>query len=386
MRAPLIALLFLVACADKKDEIPNLPPPPSSQAAPEHSFDASAFVIDPPAPAGDLKVELDRFVNLEACVAERAKLDPLVGDALGAIGYDTFLRDACRMLEAAKDRKKETCERIDSSPLRRKCQSWVAILAQAPDQCPLQFDALVTRGRVPSCVAIAARDPRLCAGEGRAQPRATCEAMVNRDAQRCGVLAPAQKAACERELARWRDLLSSPLEGLDKLPVPKETLTVGERDAGASDAGASETDLATDVANGVVVVTSRDRARIEVGSLVESDLAHLAAAPTRRSRIGFTLLQGDKPTLQKLELILPGEAPFVSPPAQCDCKVTNVKLTPKRGSEVSFTIEGKVQAATRTQPFGVTVTTFVRDVVPDREGGGLRTIPPSHPALVRDGG
>src|SRR5688500_9512539 len=121
MRALAIALLFgAVGCEQKK------PPPPSevqveavaSQVA-ALGIDAGALgetaFIDPPAPAGDLRTELDRFVNVETCVNERAKLDPLVGDALGAIGYETLLRDACRLLEAAKDKKREACDKIDSS-------------------------------------------------------------------------------------------------------------------------------------------------------------------------------------------------------------------------------------------------------------------------------
>ena len=126
-------------------------------------------------------MELERFVNLDTCVQERAKVDPLIGDALGAIGYDTFLRDACRMLEATKDRKKETCDRIDSSALRQRCLTWVAIVSQTPDACPLLYASVPTRGRAAMCVAVAGRDPRLCAGEGRAAPRATCEGLVARE-------------------------------------------------------------------------------------------------------------------------------------------------------------------------------------------------------------
>lgn len=377
------SLALTAACEEKpKDELPT-PPAPVASVANELGFDASAFATDPPAPAGDLKLELDRFVNIDTCVTERAKLDPLVGDALGAIGYDTFLRDACRMLEAAKDRKKETCERIDSSPLRRKCETWVAILAQAPDQCPLQYEAIASRGRSASCVAVASRDPRLCAGEARSAPRATCEAMVNRDPARCGTLLPNQKASCEREIARWKSLLSAPLEGLEKIPAPSAKLKV----LGASDAGpGTDVDLTSDVASGVVVVTARERARVEVGSLVESELAHLAAAPTRAARLSLALLNDVKPTLQKVELIVPNEAPYVSPPASCDCKVTKVKLAPARGSTVTFSVDGKLTSGSRVQVFALDVTTFVRDVVADREGGGLRTIPAAHPVLGRDGG
>jgi hypothetical protein len=82
--------------------------------------------LDPPAPPGDLKTELDEFTTVDACVQQRARLDPLVGDALDAIGYDTFLRDACRMLDAAKAQDDRRCEAIDASILRERCKATVA--------------------------------------------------------------------------------------------------------------------------------------------------------------------------------------------------------------------------------------------------------------------
>jgi hypothetical protein len=132
------AALMAIACDDKNPTVrpaPSVTPATPASVAAALGIDAGGLVdtADPPAPAGDLKAELDRFVNVETCVKERANLDPLVGDALRAIGYDTFLRDACRLLEAAKDKKRETCDRIDSSALRTRCQSWVAMVAQTPD-------------------------------------------------------------------------------------------------------------------------------------------------------------------------------------------------------------------------------------------------------------
>src|SRR5262249_17287676 len=151
------------------------------------------------------------------CVTARAaRLDPLVGDSLGAIGYDTFLRDACRLLEATKDRKRETCSKIDSSALRARCQTWVAMASQTPDACPMQFEGVLTHGRNASCLAIAARDPRLCAGESRTIQRATCEAMVARDPAKCEDLVASQRPLCKREVMRFRSVLSAPLEGLEK--------------------------------------------------------------------------------------------------------------------------------------------------------------------------
>lgn len=390
--------LFVVACEEKRSPPPEPSPPAPPSGLGEIGIDAGVLgdPIDPPAPAGDLKAELDRFVNVDTCVSERSKLDPLVGDALGAIGYETFLRDACRLLEAAKDKKRETCDRIDSSALRSRCQSWVAMVAQTPDACPMQFEQLVTRGRNASCVAIAAKDPRLCAGEARSTQRGTCEAMVARDPSKCDVLLPSHRALCQREVARWRSVLAPPLEGLEKLPVPRGKLVV-HGVSGTPDPSMPEVDLSADFARGVVVVTGREslgkaqRMRVELGTVVESETARIAASPQKRPRVGLAVvLEGggapskkDTPTMsaqvQKLELDLPGEAPIVSPPASCDCKFTTTKAASQRGGEVALVLEGTLSFGGRSYKLALDVSTFVRDVVP--EPAGSRVLPPVHPTL-----
>ncbi|HKQ70722.1 MAG TPA: hypothetical protein VJT73_15355 [Polyangiaceae bacterium] len=65
---------------------------------------ANAAEVDPVAPSGDLKSDVEAFTTLDACAAARAVKDPLLGDAIGALGYDTLARDACRILEAMKTR------------------------------------------------------------------------------------------------------------------------------------------------------------------------------------------------------------------------------------------------------------------------------------------
>src|SRR5256885_12144338 len=172
MRRFALALLVLAACDEKK------PPPHAEQPTPSAMVDTlgvdASMVgegVDPPAPAGDLRAEIERFTTLDGCVAERSKVDPLIGDALHAIGYDTFFRDTCRLLEASKDKKRDTCEKIDSSALRKQCRSWVAMIAQTPDECPLELEGVPSRGRTPSCLAVAAKDPRLCTSEGRTAQR-----------------------------------------------------------------------------------------------------------------------------------------------------------------------------------------------------------------------
>lgn len=391
--AAVALVAILASCNDDKK-----PPPERSQPAPAPSsladlgIDAGPLDLsDPPPPAGDLKAEIERFVNVDTCVAERAKLDPLVGDALRAIGYDTFLRDACRLLEAAKDKKRETCDKVDSSALRARCQSWVAIIGQTPDACPLVYEAFPARGRSASCVAIAGRDPRLCTGEGRAAPRATCEALAMRDEAKCDPLLPNDRAACKREVARWRGLLSAPLEGLPKLPAVHAKMTV-KGDGPTPDPATPEVDLGADFARGAVVVTLRDRVRVEVGSLGESEAVRIAPTPQKRPRVGLAVLldppalgskEPPKPVLQKLELEIPGEATLVYPGAKCDCKVTTARIDKARGGEVALVVDGTMSLGTRAYKVSIDVTTFVRDVVAEQSGS--RALPPLHP-LVRDGG
>lgn len=388
MKRGLLLLLLLAACDDSKK-----PPPPPPTSAPVASITAPAIdggldQSDPPPPAGDLKDELERFLNVEQCVAERAKIDPLLGDALRGIGYDTFVRDACRMLEAAKDRKRETCEKIDSSALRSRCQSWVAMIAQQPDQCPLVYEAVPARGRQPSCIAVAGRDPRMCVGEPRSAPRATCEAMASRDEQKCDALLPNDKASCRREHTRWKNLLSAPLEGLPKLPTVRAKMTL-KGDGPTPDPAQPDVDLAPDFARGVVVVALRERARVEIGSLGESEAVRIAPGPNKRPRAGLSVLleppslgskDAPKPVLQKLEIEVPGEATLVYPGgAKCECKVTTARIDRTRGGDVAIVVDGVVSLGTKAYKVNIDVATFVRDVVVEQVGS--KALPPLHPIV-----
>ena len=380
------------ACDDPKPPVPA-PAASSTPASPASvmallGLDAGALgeTTDPPAPPGDLKAELAAFVSVDTCVKERANIDPLVGDALRAIGYDTFLRDACRLLEAAKDHSREKCDRIDSSALRSRCQSWVAMVAQTPDTCPLQFDGIPTRGRNVMCLAVAGKDPRLCGGEPRTAARATCEAMTQKDAARCDALLPNDMPSCRRELARWRTLLAAPLSGLAKLPAPRGKLTV-KGESGTPDPPTTEADLASEFARGGVVVTSRDRARVELGMIGESETSRIAPSPNRRARLGIAVLlepgatpkDPPRPVLERIELEIPGEATLVTPSARCDCRITTARVDRARGGELALALQGTLAAGNRTYKIDVDLATFVRDVVAELPGG--RALPPVHPRI-----
>ena len=393
--ASFVAVLA-VACDDKTKPTPR-PAPSVAPASPSSiasvlGLDAGAFLdpSDPQPPAGDLKADLERFVNVETCVKERANVDPLVGDGLRAIGYDTFLRDACRLLEAAKDKKRETCDRIDSSAMRARCQSWVAMVAQTPDACPLQFEGITTRGRNVTCLAVAGKDPRLCRAEARSATRATCEALASREEARCDVLIPPDRPSCKRELTRWRSLLAPPLTGMPPLPAARGKLVV-KGDSGTPDPPTPEADLATEFARGGVVVTSRERARIELGMMGESETSRIAPSPNRRARLGIAVLlepgatpkDPPRPLLERLELEIPGEATLVHPGARCECRITTSRVDRTRGGEIAIALQGTISAGTRSYRIDVDILTFVRDVVSEQGliGGGGRVLPPVHPTI-----
>jgi hypothetical protein len=212
--------------------------------------------------------------------------------------------------------------------------------------------------------------------------------MAARDEQKCDALLPAEKASCRREHARWKNLLSAPLEGLAKLPAVKAKMTL-RGDGPTPDPAQPEVDLTPDFSRGVVVVTVRERARVEIGLLGESEAVRIAPSPNKRPRAGLAVLleppglgskDAPKPVLQKLEIDVPGEAALVYPGgAKCECKVTTARIDKTRGGEVALVVDGVISFGTRAYKLNIDVATFVRDVV--QEQIGSKALPPLHPTI-----
>lgn len=409
--------LFFVSC---KDDAPAPPAVDTSRelepakVARELGGDAGAFTDDgdPPAPSGNLKVDLDRFVDVDRCVAERAaSLDPLVFDAMSGLGYDTFVRDACRLLGAAKDREAAGCEKVDASALRSKCLSWVAMLAESPERCPLAFRDEPSRGRAVTCVAVAAKDPRLCAGETRAADRATCEGLTTRLPSRCDRLLPRERATCTREVERWRELLRPPLEGLPPLVAPRAKLMLRPKEDPAP--AASETDASTLFERGIVVVTRLGRAHVDAELAGDAPSLRFAASPNRAPKFGlgvtFASAESTKEptaTLDSFTLEIPGATTVVcdgkasvgatsavgaasagrdaatGSEKPCDLRLVHASVDRTRGGKFDVKITGTVRTTGRTYDVDAELSTFVRDVVED-DGLHSRTFAPVHPRLSR---
>jgi hypothetical protein len=323
---------------------------------------------DPPAPAGDLQAEIDSFTTVAACIESRTKVDPLLGDALEAIGYDTFLSDACEVIDAAKSRDAKRCASIEASALREHCETTVAEIAGDAAGCPWAIVDRPREGRDPACLAIALRDSRLCAGVIEARARATCEAVAAHDPKTCERLGGKATAQCERSARRWARALGPARRG-EPLFSSSERVTYVQASAGAS-AAAITVDLHSDVQRGLVLVQSSDGMRLHAGT-ANDELDLIGPAPNAGASFSFELFVpagGGTPVVERAALRVPGHLPVTwnGPRGSMQAKLPTFE--PSRAGTVRLTLEGDAKDADATDPSGVwhvhaDVQAFVRDTV-----------------------
>lgn len=378
-------LFMLIACsitaACSRTEAPRTEEPiPVASVAQALGLDAAELEpsVDPTPPAGDLAGELAHFTTLEACVKEHAAMDPLVGDALRSIGYDTFLRDTCRLLEAAKSKNADRCGTIDASALRDRCTAYVAIVAGNPDACPWLVPGDHARGREPTCVAAAARDPRLCAGTEHSD-RVACEAMATRSDKPCATLPDPMRAECQREAIRWRGVITDPVK-TDAIAAPEVRLEITTTDGSAAPLVVS---TIADLERGLVLVQDGLGDHFSLGAAHEMDLGLKMALPGAGPHVSLSAtLVKDPPVEARLDRLEVGFAngPALSCPSlHCDVRLTVKKLERARAGLVSLTLEAGGAGEPGSQRVNGTVTTFVRDVVRQGVralGGGVMKVLP----------
>ncbi len=377
------ALACLVSCDDDRPKPPLYVPPASvASVASALGVDAASLEApsDPPAPAGDLRAEIERFTTIDACVKERAAIDPLIGDALEAIGYDTFVLDACRMLDAAKAKEVKRCAAIDASPLRARCESVVAIAMGDPDACPWLVPTRVQLGRDATCLAVTTRDARLCAALRSEAPQ--CEALVARDEKRCDALArePA-RAHCRRDVKRFAPLLASiAADAATSTPIAVSAKLELHALEGTQEPTTANVDLRDDFARGVVLLEQLDGVRFDVGDLRElrGSTGFFAPQPLDRAHFGATLFVARgtaNARIESTEVGVPSSATLVTPAVHSTVKATLAKLDHARGGEVKLVLEGEIGSSPRGYRVKVEIVTFVRDVVKPN------AIPPAIPRL-----
>ncbi len=283
-----------------------------------------------------------------ACAADlAARTPPSVRATLGDLGYDRLFDDACLAQQAEAHQDSAACAELSVSTLRERCVARVAIASARPSDCPA---ARTMGGRDPLCVALAARDRRLCA-IGSSLDRAVCEAALGRDVA-CAHLRDAERDACSTRVAD----LGARIEGEVRTSPALETsmsMHVGSdvRTTSAADRG--------------VRVISRGCTRL----LVLGDQSHLTA-PFGLASIAFdVVLVGDPPIDASLTSLPSDMASTLS------ATVDGIRTLHATSGSVTITrlelalggvVEGTIHAAFAGQVpvIDATFTTFVRDLDP----------------------
>ena len=340
----------------------ELPPQPPPRHDPAVDLDGAVPVehADPTAPAGDLREEAERFASLDRCVAQHPLTDPLVGDAVRAIGYDTLLRDACRVLQAIKLKDSSPCFSITASGLQQRCSSLLAESQKDPEKCPWASPTNRRLGRDPSCLAITTHDPRGCAAELESlQP--ACEAQASGDVSRCARAMGDERQSCTRDFQRVTSLLAGDYPAHPSTPVTARLEIHGAK--GTSDPATTEVDLGPTVAGGAVVA-SESTGGVHLALTRESDSTLGLSPRGERAHLqAIVSLEGGTATLKKFDLLMPKIPELVCPSPHCNLTVTLAKADPTRGASISASIDGEVEVPGASYSVKLKVETFVRDVV-----------------------
>jgi len=325
---------------------------------------------DPAPPSGDLKHDIESFAGVEACARARGTSDPVLADAIDALGYDTLTRDACRVLEALKSKDKQLCKPIASSPLRTRCESNVAVLVGDPRLCPLtglgKGDA-----RDPLCLARARRDDRLCAAMISSE-RASCKAMVSGRAEECR-----GDESCIRQVERWKSVLEKPAQ---HTPFTSHLHVEITPDKGTADPPKRSFDLDDDAAAGAIIKLMGDKMRITLGTpkspyWPSPDTGY--AQPKIFLEVTTVVKDSKKVRVDlaaselTLDLLLPKVGTFSA--LTSDQRTLEMsRWSNQMGQPLKFTITTKLGDAPHTYGAKIEVETFVRDVVEPAAASELR--------------
>jgi hypothetical protein len=370
-----VACASLAGCEDSPFEWQPPPETSTTARAPRTSgptgppfYDDAGVAIDrsdPVAPAGDLRLDVDSFTSLDACVAEHANLDPVVSDAVRALGYDTLVRDACRVLQALKQKSASPCSDIIASGLERRCLGLVAMAVGDADRCPWIASTDRALGRDPMCVAVATHDPRAC-GATPISERAKCEALATGQGSHCAKVVGDERKECERELERDRHVLAPQEPDAREMKPPRGSIEI-QGQAGTADAAPMRADVTEAVAGGVVVAPTP----VPVGG-TRLDLTRdrdeglrLPSRGTERARFVASIVVDMHGAMHvaALQLDAPKMPSVTCPSPHCELKVTIPKLDAHRGAPLAVLVDGTFATPQGTYTLHASIDSFVRDVV-----------------------
>jgi hypothetical protein len=335
-------------------------------------------ITDPSPPSGDLKSDVDAFTTLDACVRERTVTDPLIGDAIDALGYDTLARDACRILQALKEKSPVACRPIASSALRARCESYLAVAAADPNLCPMNGSGRLA-AREPVCLARASRDERLCAAAPVLE-RATCRALVLGKKAECG------DNSCVRQVERYRGLFEKPAS---HPALPAHLHVEVALETSTPEQAAKSFDLDDVAAAGAIVRVGAASTRIAVGSAKtptwpEADSPDATPKAFLEVSVPASSIQGSAASAKKnsppptialgatdvrIDLLVPNVA-LLSALLASNATVELRQMSADPGAPIKLVLTATLRDAPRTFRVKFDVETFVRErsTAPDTAG------------------
>lgn len=266
---------------------------------------------------------------------------------LGDLGYPGLFDDVCAAQRAEETGDASLCAPLTASSARDRCVVRVAIAAGHPADCPT---ARTVDGRDPLCVALAARDRRLCAAAGLLDG-AICQSALGR-AGACGHLPEIERAECT---SRATDLATR-VTGTPRTSPPLETsLTITQRDAARSlttaDRGAR---LVYRGCTRALIVGDPHRLTAPFGT---ASLALDAVLPDREAPLEVRLSGMATDASSTLLVSLDGIRTLHA----TDGTVSISELEPELGGRVVATLEASFAGQS---PITGTLSTFLRDVDP----------------------
>jgi len=367
------AFAAFLACCERHDEGPRAATHPAASAESRETLQQVLGLdatrppgVDPPPPPGDFRQDVETFTSLDECVERRRSIDPLLGDALEAIGYDTFLVDACRVLEAAKSRDRRRCAAIAASPLRSRCEASVAQITGDADACPWDIPERPERGRDPTCVAVASGDPRLCGSAEDPLARAVCTSIAAGDDKVCAALPSSlDRARCSRDASRWRSAAranTAPAEAFaatGRLHLdPPKTLGISPLDQ----------DVTVDVARGVVLNAGATGARFVIGAFDDAGSGFLGSSPHAPAKLSLEIrVAPGGAVVERAQVSAPSRPSVSTPPAHSTLRVAVEKAGKSRADPVWISVDGDIGDGSAPWHLHASLRTFVRDVVGPRD-------------------
>lgn len=354
----LLVALTVVRC----DKSPPLPPRPAARDAGL----GPGFGVLPPTVVQQIDAIRDGGElptgplagPLAACVRRsQAALSSELSSALGALAYESFTEDSCRLSLAASTRDPELCEPIQLPQLQRACRSRVAIARGERALCPRALDE---PGPDPMCVALASRAFSACPGAGVIEAE-FCRAIAEHDGARCRALPGPLRRRCEEDVR-----VLSPLFAAERRPQPspgRMSLTIewvdGRDPPRTIDAEGAQRGALVSLTRAIYLLDPRRRWPSATAYAIDG----------RSAAVGFELSLDEqrRGVVQRMRVVLPDGRAIDGPEGHPAGTVRYGHASREVGHELSGEIEASGSCVGRAVRVRATFSTFVRDVVSDRE-------------------